>query len=274
MNKHLILGAGNLGLDLREAVAKSGQEAALLGPGWRFPDDGIKEIIYQNPDVVWCTVGAGSVAQAKQDFRPFLELHVNLPLLLMQALPDTAQIVLFSTDYVAHPASLASPTMRNRFPRSLYAMSKSWMEDLAVMRCPEPLTRRVRVIRVGSLYGHHRPEKTFPGRLLASYPKPDTLHLPQNLVTPTPTAWLAEFIVRHLDTVFEDTSVVHHCAPLGNISVLNWGKRILGEEYKIFSKGFDPERPRESNLQCSFAFPPQWQELWEKYGRPSMGDRG
>lgn len=256
--KHVVLGLGNLGFDLMRTIHQAGDDGECLSRNSRFPlrfnypEDGIDVIAEHRPDVVWCTVGAGSVAQAKENFWPFIQSHVELPLKLISHLPKSTRIVLFSTDYVADEKNPKEHACTGK-PRSLYAFSKLWMEQMVVALDPV----NVRIVRVGSLYGSFKPQACFPGKVLANRPTA----LPTNFVTPTGTFWLSEFLLNNLDALFLRKYIVQHVAPKGNIRMCDWGREILGSE--IEEKDLDIERPAISELGCSINVDvPHWRSVW------------
>ena len=211
------------------------------------------------PDYVWVTAGAGSVESVKENFELGVFTHVTMPLEIMRSAPNGTRIVLFSSDYVAHEDFPGDPTKRTSKPRSLYAMTKLWLEEgFDFLERPNSV-----VIRVGSLYGKHFYEKTFPGKLTQRYPEPDKIVLPTNVIVPTLTRWAAEVLLRHSEFMFYGPmKKVYHLAPRGQVNVLNFGRLILGEGYRFEAKGLDLNRPRLSQLGCSFGEAPDWLELW------------
>lgn len=271
--KHLIFGNGNLGCDLAmtinsqendEAVLltrSNGYEVTLITSYW-------PEILAIDPDVVWYCVGFGSVKEAVADPETARAIHVNLAEHLAKRLPDGKRLILFSTDYCADHEEADNPRAQTRYSKSFYANLKIEMENL-IDHFNRPQTA---VIRVGSLYGHHKPDKTFPGKVLNNfaYNENQSITLPSNYVTPTPTRWAARMLVTHLDKLTNnDHATRHHLAPLGNVSVSDWAKMILDGlvDPKQFNQFLyvDQERPIWSNLKCSFAEAPYWFRLWEEY---------
>jgi hypothetical protein len=71
-------------------------------------------------------------------------------------------------------------------------------------------------IRVGNLYGKHKRELTFPGRLLKYNPK----SLPTNPIVPIPTDWFGKR--------FFDGHTGAKLWPIGVTSPHQWGEYILG----------------------------------------------
>lgn len=260
MADHIVLGSGNLGKHLSEqfncpVVSKSS--------GHDFMGDLNREVQRLKGykfEYLWCTVGAGSVGEAKKNFHPFVQLHLSLPVALNEAFPD-AKIITFSSDYVACPFQPEDPNLSA--PMSLYAYSKSWMEDYIRMANND----NIRAIRVGSLYGNHKPQTTFPGRLRARYPSPQEVSLPPNQVTPTPTKWLASVLSENYSKLFEGNLRIHHLAPEDPIQILKWGQWVLGKKYSYKTSPPDFERPQVSNLQNTLGLvAPSCEELWSKYG--------
>lgn len=276
--KHYILGAGNLGRDLLleinarsfgkvNLVSRSKGSTLLSEEDFEIPKDA---------DVIWYCVGGGSVEEVKKNQKLSELLNRNLPLAMIRNLIQKnnrkTKLVIFSTDYIADEECPSDFTAEVKTPRSLYAQHKLEFEHRAL-----GVNRgNVAIVRVGSLYGVHKPEKTFPGKILANFGFGDMhsrIRLPSNLVTPTPTRWLAGMLIRHIDKLFhEKCTLVHHCAPNGNISVHDWAKYVLdglrepGEFYDVGSPFFDEERPHISNLKCNFSDENyHWHDLWSLY---------
>lgn len=260
---HIVIGKGNLGMDLAKALTLRGHQVKIFtkseGFEWPESEPAIRNL---DPSHVWVTAGHGSVNECNADFSGALATHVALPMDLARILPNNVRIGTFSTDYVAHPEVKHREDRAIQVPQTLYAQSKLWMEQ-GLKNLRRPL---IAVFRVGSLYGNHLPEKTFPGRLKAKYPAPCELNLPDNIVVPTPTWWIAQKIVENLDLCFDrDKLRMHHVAPMGNVTTRGWGQLILGEGYRIHSSGIDPLRPAHTGLGCSFdrANKTTWKELWD-----------
>lgn len=259
MSMHLIIGKGNVGVDLFHAIKSRGEFAKILtrSDGFDLPES-LPLILQMKPDYVWVTAGAGSVEVAKKNYKAVLETHVMLPKMLMEELEPSVKICLFSSDYAAHENEPSNPLLMSSQPRSFYALSKIHMEQVVALG-NRP---RTAIVRIGSVYGPHFYNKTLPGKLHQRYPSPCTLTLPMNRVTPTPSFWIAEMLLKNRDKLVGDKPVTHHLAPMGGTSINGWGQRILGEDYKVNSSGFDIERPLCSNLGCSIGPAPDWTELW------------
>lgn len=266
--KHVVIGRGNLGLDLIQALSEAGHDARLFtaSGGWDWRKD--KEQLL-DADFVWVAAGFGSVEHANRDPLGAFDTHVVMPIEIAKILKPETRLICFSSDYAADETAPWSPGSTNKNPRSVYAVTKISME-LALKSIHRKHTFAV---RIGSLYGEHFIAKTFPGRLLERYPNPCHITLPMNRTTPTATKWIADVMTRHLGNLSGDFRVFH-CAPVGMTPVWQWGKIILGEGYKVDSHGFDQNRPLCSNLQCSFEAAPDWLELWrlhwfqQKYHAP------
>ena len=274
MNKHLVLGKGNLGTDLYQEIKKLGHDASVMtsSTGFTWPKS-IKDIMELQPDYIWVTAGAGSVEAVKQDFGIAISTHVTMPIELLLKLPPSVKICLISSDYVASFDEPQNPYKQAHEVKSLYALTKKTMED-AVKLIKRPNTS---VVRVGSLYGAHYPLKTFPGKLKQRYPVPCELSLPSNYITPTPTSWIAQVLLRNTDKLFLSThSTFHHCGPSNGCMVVNWGQKILGKDYTVNSKGFDETRPSSTQLGCTLEKAPTWDELWSSawWGQHTKEDQG
>lgn len=260
MAKHVIIGKGNLGIDISIAAKAMGNDARIFTSSDGFTLDSIPQIAALQPDYLWVTAGFGSIEQCKANPYKAFDTHLGLPISVIQSMPECTRIGLFSTDYVADPHDLDNPNKMVSDPRSLYALSKASMER-AVKMMNRP---NVTVFRVSTLYGTHLPMKTLPGRLLTKFPSPCTIKLPQNHVTPTSTHWISEIILNSLPLLFSPVGPqFHNCAASTGTSVMNFGRRILGDQYTYESKGMDWERPAYSNIDCSFTQAPTWEQMWE-----------
>jgi dTDP-4-dehydrorhamnose reductase len=269
--RHIVLGAGNLGKDLTEHLSalNYGPDAAIP---WCYPTDGIMPVLVNKPEVIWCCVGAGSVEGAKNNMPLYIDLHVRLAAELLQFTPPGVHLIFFSSDYAANELSPSDPEQSTLAPKSLYACSKLWLEHLV------KTTDRSRavVIRIGSLYGNHRPDKTFPGKLRKNCSNLSSIDLPINRVTPTPTWWLAEILASNWRALFSRNRVpVHHLAPTGNVTTLGWARLFMDEKFSIKPSGFDAERPAMSLLGCSIPgiARPAWSTLWHD-DRNDLRQRG
>ena len=266
--RHAVLGNGNLGNAIAKEVLKNNKNEFKLfstTTGWKYPRDGIQDILDYMPDHVWVTVGAGSVEQAKDQYDLFADLHIRLPMQLAQNLKENVVLHLFSTDYCCTPT-----------PQSLYALSKKHMEEsIALLNLTGYMLNKVNVYRVGSLYGTHKPQKCFPYKLKKNFSLGKEIELPENCISPTPVDWLAEHLL-----YLNENSCVTSCSnpavfevrlicPSGCTTVKNWGELILGTEVK--SKYLDISRPTKCfHGNCDNSLP-SWLELWEERQRPSMG---
>lgn len=277
--KHLIFGAGNLGIDLKNEIIRQGGDRRAVttvsladGLDVRDRDEVLRALSKDEFDVIWYCVGQGSVNQAKENRNDAALIYGAAPRLIVERAPRNAKVILFSTDYVADEEHPDNPNETTQNPLSLYASIRRDAETF-ILRSNRPNTA---VVRVGSLYGTHKPDKTFPGRILASFGKDSEtrIRLPQNLVTPSPTLWLASILVTNLDKLFDsENATKHHAAPLGNVSVWDWGTFVLKgiREPSAFSRDefFDEERPKISALGCSFLEQNwHWSELWKTYFKP------
>lgn len=262
MTKHLILGAGNLGLDLAQAASDRATlgHSYLLDGKWRLGEGSLPELI-EGYDVIWCCIGGGSIDYAMREPVKAYESLVMIPQALMDIAQPKQRLVFFSSDYCASPYAPGDHKDRQMRPRTKYEALKLELEDRA-RRSSRPL---VRVVRVSNLYGFHRPHLTLPGKIKALPARRDAESFPTNLICPTPTPWLAGFLLDHLDQLFLAPGVVHHCAPSGSISVISFAQLIRGPEYRVKPRGQDRLRPSVSSLGCSFAKTPPMLELLRRY---------
>lgn len=259
MANHVIIGKGNIGTDLYRELVSKGQTAHILSQstGFKWPESkGVLTAL--NPEYIWLTAGAGSIEAAKKDFNKVLHTHVTMVVEMLMWLPKEVKVCLFSTDYVADENDSLNPHSHTAHPRSLYALTKMWMED--AVKCQK--RANTSVIRVTSVYGAEFPERCFTGKILKNYPIPGDVSLPSNRVTPSASKWIAQVLVRNLNKMFLNEPTFHHCAPTGSVSLAAWGQKILGEDYRVVPSGYDQERPLATCLGCSLEQAPDWMEVW------------
>lgn len=252
--RHAILGNGNLGNAIAKEVNNHGMEFKIFSTttGWKYPANDLTPIHDYFPDHVWVTVGAGSVEQAKVDYRPFVDLHVRLPMELSQTLNSSVTLHLFSTDYCNVVNSLIDP-------QSLYALSKSWMEQAIVLQ-KRPKTF---IYRIGSLYGAFKPFKCFPAKLKRNAAN-RSIALPPNRICPTPVDWLAAILVDPILIGVVSRHSLLSVSPSGSTTVKEWGELILGREVEMAE--IDASRPSDSTVTSwpSLFGMPDWLELWKE----------
>lgn len=280
--KHIILGGGNLGKDLLIEMNSLGVADPELWTNSRGKDvrmiaDVVAEINHKMPECVWYCVGAGSVNEAKHESKHYSNsviLHRRVPLALAKYLDPKIKLVLFSTDYVADETRPTYPFAQTPKFRSNYAALKGQMEN-EIQQMQRPFTT---VVRVGSLYGVHKPEQTFPGKILKNFNGKEGIQLkglPQNLVVPTPTRWLANVLLRNFDKLCLDSGATReHVAPEGATTVIDWGKFVLAGMPDVrFNRRdentfyYDEERPLVSGLGNTLETSAHWHELWQVYFR-------
>lgn len=276
MKKHLIIGGGNLGLDLAAEIRRQGEHAELLTRANGFDIRKVPQLVRQvnrpDVDVLWYCVGFGTVAEAKAaettDIAEFV--HYTVPTILAKFAASHVRLVVFSSDHAADEAHADRTARHNPTPRSHYAALKVKMER-TLRYFDRPQTA---IVRIGSLYGVHKPQETFPGKVLRSFAGSDMIiSLPENLVTPTSTMWLAWLLITHQDSLFSDMgATLHHAAPDGNVSVRDWAIMILEgvRGLSAFDQAqlFDDERPHYSALSCSIGVQRwHWHDVWKHYFR-------
>lgn len=265
MPRHLIIGNGKLGKQLHLDLARAGEEVYILtrSNGFFWPNPaGILPVLGIKPDVVWCTVGAGSVDQCEKDYTNALNLHVGLPVALMRGLPHDCGLVLCSTDYVASEPLNQIPNEIVNCPRSLYAMSKFTMEQHFGL-----ISRKNTVcVRFGNLYTIKAPEQSFPGKVIMAAKKTKIASVFENEVTPTPVEWLSMVMIKNIISMFAFTPKKVHIAPAGCVRLDEWAKLFLPESVRVIGKGFDMSRPLKSEIGCSVFPVANWKDLWAYYG--------
>lgn len=241
MARHLVIGGGGLGLALHEAL---GDEAALLTRSTGF-DVHLSNV--PHADVIWYTVGYGSIKEAKDDEKEARKVFVETPLNLLNK--SDAKLICFSSDYAANEDDPSNPRQSAFPPRSVYASLR--------IEAEEKLKDRASVIRIGSLYGSCT-KPSFVTRALERRPN----RLPSNLVTPTPVDWLARSLIEAQKSGAL-AGGVFHAAPEGNVSVKDWGM-LLGLDLED-DMWFDEERPRVSSLGNTIGVSKRhWKELWDE----------
>lgn len=256
--RHLIIGAGNLGLDLQLALQKAGHIAFTVSRtnGFNYPLDDVKSLLLNDPDYIWVAAGAGSVEQVKKNIVPSVDLNVRLIAELIDAVPEHIRIVTFSSDYAAEPDGTDAICSN---PQSIYALTKCWQEELIKMSG----RKNIKAVRVSNLYGSYYPLNTFPGKLMAKYEAGvREFCLPTNECCPTSTRQLSEKIVENLDALFAFPGEVLQLAPAGVTTYEKWGRLILPEDVTITTTE-DLERPFLSRLG-SFTLWENWETLWRQ----------
>lgn len=262
---HIIIGKGNLGLDLQSVLNAAGISTFMISgsDGLHYPSlefdkciDNLKDT--QIIEYVWITAGAGSVGAVDANPTNGLDTHVRMYLDLTTKFHEQ-MIIGFSTDYVASQNILHSNYSQGE-PQSLYALTKKWLEDLALFY----KNPKFKIIRVSSLYGHNN-DKSFPYRITELSKTNKQMKFVENAVTPTPTRWLAEKLVENMKLIEAYKHPIIHLAPYGSISAREWAKLVTGIEYE--SAGIDNTRPLNTLLDSTFT--PKGNEnifnLWDKY---------
>src|SRR6267154_2395941 len=114
MGQHVVIGRGNIGLDLHNELLKAGHSSVILtkSDGFKWPE-GMKHIASLDPECIWVAAGGGSVDAAKKNFSDVLATHVTLPIELAQSLPPHVKLVLFSTNYAANEKDPSNPNATN-----------------------------------------------------------------------------------------------------------------------------------------------------------------
>lgn len=272
--KHIILGSGNLGMDLfhelglnknnRTAIYSRSTEMKATVEGGKLKGDVNEyDIANSKPDVVWCTFGNGGPCNNPMHSIEQFELLHNFPLRLAKALQEFSphtKLVLFSTHYLNEKGSAE---------KSLYAMAKRSMEmSMASFK-------NVITYRVGSLYGVHKPATTLPGKIYSKFLDGQTTFLASlNMVTPTPTEWLAKVLVEQ-ESWMQDHSVMS-IGPSGYMTIHQWINEILemvpNAQFKVIPNGVDSTYPVMSISHCENT--PHASHLWSQYGQNVLTSLG
>lgn len=263
--RHLILGAGNLGQDLyHQLSAERGVEVEIWGTDKFFFDatsfHPIEKVETHHADVIWCTVGSGGpTTDAKKMGEQYLA-HVVLPSQLCLRFEGTnKQLVFFSTHYLNDESNAL---------RSHYAWTKREMENLLEKN------KNAHCFRVGSLYGKHRPLHTLPGKIAQRYIHGQEIRRAINVITPTPTAWLAEVLVASRFWRKPRTAMPISVGPGGYCSVGQWIEEIFLElaEHLSLNKNppimggtfVDADYPILSDAKVNFNTV-WWDDLWNDH---------
>lgn len=257
--KHTIIGTGNLGHDLLTKISAHKRDDVTVCKhrfnGMARDQDCIAELVSTEPDVIWCTVGAGGPSKDPSAFVRQLQSHVILPWQLMHAFRGKkTKLVLFSTHYLNQdPYGLCSE----------YARTKQIMEEV----CAD---RHVVIVRVGSLYGMHRPENTLPGKIVRRALAGEPISGVLNTVSPTPTAWLAKSLVE--DRAWDLPTGIYTAGPGDGCRVSDWVRVIL-RTFGAVEGHVPPSLPPSGE---DMAYPiysvnedhrgPSWRDLWDAYG--------
>lgn len=270
--RHAIIGAGNLGWDLLSELKRRGIEAAILSRsnGFHVEDSVALMKVLTRPgfDVIWYCVGGGSIAEAISNPVESRRMLVSLPMLVAKSASPDKRLVFFSSDYAADETDPRNSAKTGGAGTNYAALKIELENKLLAMARPNTA-----IVRVGSLFGTRKPAATFPGKILTNFGFNDaTISLPENLVTPTPTMWLAAKLVENFDKLFHvQQTQRHHCAPRGSVSVKDWATFILqglrGTEGYSHKASIDRSRPRLSNLGCCFAKAEHWEAVWQHYFR-------
>lgn len=272
--RHMVIGAGNLGLDIFSHLQAMGEIAGIFTLSTGYDVTNLEELARSIAvgyfDVIWYCVGHGGVEMTKQNPGLARMINITVPSVILKAAPEECGVILFSSDHVADPAQPHMPYLRRETPLSEFGRLKLDMERMA-MGSGRAYTA---IVRVGSLYGTYKPSTTFPGRMIErfGFDYERTIRIPSNLVTPTPTMWVAAMLYQNLAMLLGPRPQTHHCAPVGSLALWDWATFILEglRDHRDFyhNEYFDSEIPLDSSLGCSFVKTNwHWHDLWETYFR-------
>lgn len=230
MGKHLVIGLGNLGADLVHTLRERGEDVTVCARGWA-------QVIDETFTTVWCCAGAGGPGDGVENMLGHIEANVLLPSELIRRAYHGTRLVFFSSHYL---------NFDEHGTYSFYAKTKSILEGMVTAR-PNAV-----VYRVGSLYGRRFPTKCFPHKLLQ---KKEATKLPLNVVTPTPTDWLAERLVQLEERKLQG---IYRVGPNGYTSVYHWGLMIT---CLAVAGDIDKNYPSDCAME-TVPDQPFWTDLW------------
>ncbi len=270
--RHLIVGAGNLGVDIGLRLAgEPGGVNEVVFAGRRQGLDctdfsALLRLVTPVPyDYIWWCVGGWSVEQFKADAEQGHKVMYAAPRLVAQYAHPRSRLMFFSTDYCAHEEHMARPDLQVQVPTSEYAEVRKDLESF-IAKYRRPHTA---VFRLGSLYGAHHPQNTFPGKVLARHGAGTArIDIPLNDVTPTSTKWAAAMVCHNRELlVSEEGPKRHHLAPRGNVALRDWAKMLLHglRGHRAFDETpwVDTARPAATCLGTSWMRQnPHWNEVW------------
>lgn len=251
--KHIIIGNGNLGVDIGISLIAnrqlSDEDIVFINSRSGFdPLRDIPRLCKEDIECVWLAQGGMSVGDCKRDYDKAYQTFVHMPSLWLMNAPPQVKLVFFSSDYAYEPNL------------SKYAELKATMDIMVA----DTNRGNTALIQVCSLYGEHYPERSFPGRIINACINQKEISLPMNKTTPTPTDFVAENLVRQFPKLFDDQQTLKlNMAPKGSISSYGWGQLILQDFRKVVPKDYDEERPKISHLDNSEC-PYTWHHLWNQ----------
>ena len=259
--RHLIIGAGNLGLDIAKEVKSKGEQAIIVSGSGDLRADLRFDFPEVDADVVWCTVGAGSIEGAKADYSSYCDLHIKLPMRLAQSrFYINSLLYFFSTDYLRRTNGFAN--------HSLYELSKLHMEQ-TLIKLNRPNTV---ITRVGHLYGPHKPMRTFPGKVLLSAVERQTVQVVENPALPTPTGYIAKVLLNK-KSWDEKRTTLHSISPKASVSFVDWARKFMPSKTTLVNMGLDATRPITLPASHTLAMVnlwPDWETLWNEYSPELM----
>lgn len=273
--RHVIIGAGNLGLDIRAEIERQGAGYGAVFSkrnGFDVTDFASVDRLMKEGEfqTLWYCVGpggTGGVAGTRDNPEYAEQTLFTAPHRILRTAPKSAKLVFFTSDHCAAEEFPDTPPMQNTRPRSEYARLQLRLENSVRNSGREGAT----VVRLGSLYGYHKPGLTFPGRMLGRFGFRDVaIRLPLNLVTPTATLWAASRLIQCHDKLFSSGPVFHHLAPSGNVTIRDWATFVLRglrpAQAFLRSQEYDETLPALSAIGCSVSRPtPHWYDVWCAY---------
>lgn len=250
--KHLIIGKGNLGMDigimLRDHLGIDSGDVTYMSKsaGFQYKEH-IAPVAEMDFTHLWIAAGGVSVGEAKLDLKQAVETLYDMPMAFLRQMKKEVYITVFSSDYAYDPE------------RSMYGKVKRLFHDEVIdMNRP-----RTCMVGVSSLYGKWYPQRSFPGKILKGALGQTEMRFPTNKVTPTPTDFVALNLVNDLALNYSENGLKFlNMCPNGSISTYGWAQLILQDFIPVLPSGMDPERPEVShfaNDKCKFS----WSDLWK-----------
>lgn len=248
-------------MDLLQEIERKGEKATMVSSSVGLGADLRYDFPEIEADVVWCTVGAGSVEGAEKDFSSYCDLHIKLPMRLAQSsFYRNSLLYFFSTDYLRRTNGFQNHT--------LYELSKLHMEQ-ALLKLNRPNTV---ITRVGHLYGHHKPMKTFPGKVLLSAVERQSVQVVENPALPTPTGYIAKVLLAK-KAWDESRTTCHSISPKKSVSFVDWARKFMPSKTTLINMGLDAKRPMvlpAAHTLTVVNLWPEWETLWNEYSSELM----
>lgn len=240
---HLILGSGNLGIDLGtwlrtigHKVIKTTRNGGDESNTWNYPKDGMDRlwpIVEENKiDIIWNCIGCGSVELGEEHFTSQFMMSVGLTERLLSTFTEQ-NVICFDSNYSNRPISKYG--LNKKFQRQL--VEHHWKKNK--FKCFN--------IMIESLYGTYYPEKCLPLKIVANAIKHEKIGCHYNHICPTPTDWLGEQLAKGLDAILKNENPNIRIKPRGSVSTSEFARTVLDMagmiEIPVNEMGKDKWRP-------------------------------